>query len=73
VPHDNIFVYCSVENPQSELGSVLSSLKDYVEQNIKQPLVLSANRLEIGKSVIIEERAEIKGDTLQITLVKRDA
>lgn len=69
VPQDDIAVYCSVDDKVSELGQVLNSMKDYVEQNIKQPLYVDA--ASNGQPVIIKETSEVKGHNLHIVLTKR--
>lgn len=71
VPQDEITVYCSVSPPDSELYRVLIEQKDYVEQNIKQPLFLNVAP-DNGVKVIITEAADVKGTELRVTLCSRN-
>jgi len=71
VPQDDITVYCSVLPPDSELARVLVEQKDYVEQNIKQPLFLNVTP-DNGVKVIITEASDVKGTQLHVTLCSRN-
>lgn len=71
VPHDEISVFCRVTPPESELDRVLKELKEYVEQNIKQPLVLDLEP-DNGAKIIISEAADVKGTVLNVTLCRRN-
>lgn len=70
VPQDDIVVYCSVDKLSDELGQILTTQKEYIEQNVKQPLML--NQQCNGQPVIIDETTDIKGANLHITLTKRN-
>lgn len=69
VPQDDIAIYCNVDQLTSELGKVLIDQKSYIEQLVKQPVLI--NQESNGQPVIIDETTDIKGSVLKMALAKR--
>jgi len=71
VPQDDVVLHCSVSSKNNELGRVLVEKRDFIEQSVKQPVIIHDAMPEQLESEIIRESSDVKGAELHMVIVDR--
>lgn len=73
MPQDDVVLHCSAKSTDGELERVLLEKRDFIEQSVKQPVIVSQSPPSADQmpAEIIRETTDVKGAQLHMIIVNR--